>query len=100
MKKPILLASIALIFSFCSPEEKVPEAYLSPETLKKVLAEINLAEGAMKSIFILGDSANQVAPLLYEEIFKKYGTTREEFDARLNWYVKHPTVLEPSQKEV
>jgi len=100
MKRLLLLASIALILGSCQSNNEIPKDVLPRETVKKILVEANKVEGALKTNFILGDSAKQVAPTLYAEIYERYETTAEEFKKSIDWYFEHPEILEEIQKEV
>lgn len=100
MKRLLLLASIVLILGSCQSNTDIPEDVLPRETIKEILVEANMVEGALKANFILGDSAKKVAPTLYEEIYTRHNTNAEEFKNSIDWYFEHPEILEEIQKDV
>ena len=100
MKNYLLPAIIAFLLASCQTEEKRPPEVLDPGSMEKVLFDIHLAEGALKANFILGDSASKVAPSLYEEIYRRYGTNEVEFERSLNWYLARPEKMEEIQKSI
>lgn len=99
MNKSFLLAILGL-FLFSCGKDKRPEEVLPPETMKEILFEASLVEGALKANFILGDSAKALAPTYYQEIFDKHQTNAAQFEQSAVWYFQHPELLENIQKEV
>lgn len=100
MRGQILFASIVLFLASCQSNTEIPEDVLPEETMKTILVEVNLVEGALKANFILADSAKMVAPTLYEEIYKRHNTDAASFQKSMIWYFEHPEILEEIQKEV
>jgi len=100
MRRLFTLASIALILGSCQSSSEIPKDVLPRETVKQILVEANEVEGALKANFILGDSAKQIAPTLYAQIYERHQTTAEEFKKSIDWYFEHPEILEDIQKDV
>ena len=99
MNKAFLSAIISLFLLSCGSDKR-PDDVLPPETMKEILIEASVIEGALKANFILGDSAKIVAPAFYNEVFIKHKTSREQFEQSAVWYFQHPEILENIQKEV
>lgn len=89
-----MFASIALFFSFCDSNNKVPESVIGPEKMSEVLSDIHLADGAMKANYIIGDSAKRIAPYLYKEVMEKHGVDSAKFQESLNFYFEYPEKME------
>ncbi|MHB1276951.1 MAG: DUF4296 domain-containing protein [Bacteroidia bacterium] len=100
MRGQILFASIVLFLASCQSNTAIPDDILPRETMKNILVEVNLVEGALKANFILADSAKMVAPTLYEEIYKRHNTDAATFQKSMTWYFEHPEILEEIQKDV
>lgn len=100
MRGQILFASIVLFLASCQSNPEIPDDVLPREIMTKILVDVNLVEGALKANFILADSAKEVAPTLYEEIYERYDTDAASFQKSIIWYFEHPEILEEIQKDV
>lgn len=100
MKRSLLLASIALFLCFCQSGTEVPAGIIGKEKLRDILVDIHMTEGALKSNFIIGDSAKKIAPALYDVVYQTHGVTEKEFHQSMDWYFAHPELLEEVQKKV
>jgi hypothetical protein len=100
MNKLLLFASIGLIVVSCQSRDDIPSDVLPPETMKSILLDASIIEGALKANFILDDSAARVAPHYYQELYIKHQVSAETFEHSIKWYFQHPELMEEIQKEV
>lgn len=98
--KYFVLFAIILLFSFCDSADKVPREIIQPGPMAEILTDIQLAEGALKAQFILGDSGKKLAPYYYEPVYLKHGVTGEQFRTSLSFYLDHPEKIQPVYDQV
>ena len=99
------LCSLWLIFCFfflfsCKPKEaKIPAGILPKEQMVSVLTDVHLAEAAL-TLNTKNDSAALVAAGYYNFIYQSHRITKKQFDESLDFYTKHPELLEKIYEEV
>jgi len=92
----IYLLILAFLLCACyNPKEKIPENILSETEFTNILKEFHLAEAAFelnKREEILNPRNNLANS--YQSIYNKYDIDGSTFSNSLNYYAKHPEILE------
>jgi len=94
MKIIILLLSI-LLLACTAPKIEIPTEILSETEFANMLKEIHLAEAAFELNKSKGvvNAKNNLANS-YQTIYKKYDVDDSTFSKSLEYYAKHPEILE------
>lgn len=79
----ILLLYLLLTFS-CDRRPK-PEGFLSESEMEEVLFDYHIAQGMIEQMPY--DSAQKYAQRYLDAVFAKHGTTEEQFDSSMVWYM-------------
>ena len=93
--KIILTILSVLLLACSSPKTEIPTEILSETEFTNILKEVHLAEAAFelnKSKEIL-NARNNLANS-YQSIYNKYDIDGSTFSNSLNYYAKHPEILE------
>src|SRR5437899_1395819 len=95
MRSTLLLIFVSLLFS-C--KNIAPSNHLSPDLMKKILKDINIAESyslVVKDSLHKGGSKNiDSLAVYYKDIFAHYKITAAQFTESLNWYKENPDDLD------
>ena len=92
----IILTILSILLLACSsPKTETPTGILSETEFANILKEVHLAEAA----FELNKSAELLNPKnhlanSYQSIYNKYDIDASTFSKSLNYYAKHPEILE------
>lgn len=91
-----LFASICLLFFACSAPDfnAVPADVIPKEKMVSILYDMHLAEGVVHIYPSQGDSNARRALGYYDLIYKKHGTSKEEFTKSYDFYVTHPVLMD------
>lgn len=82
-----------LILSSCSNKEELPKDVLPQEDLVNIIVEVEMAQALLKLKFNTTDTIiNQKE--IFDDVFNKMNTTKEQFNASLNYYCQTPKELE------
>jgi hypothetical protein len=96
------LGIICLVLLFAGgcgyPDFQPPEGVPDAATMKDVLFEIHLVEGAKSGQSIYGDSIP--VDYYYEAVYRKYGLTAASFDSAMTVYSRNPGALDAIFEEV
>ena len=85
----ILLVS-ALLMSACN-KNKVPEGVIKEKTMIELLTEMHTADAYFNNITGYEcDTMIGEINYTYNQIFKKYGTTKEGFERSMDYYSQNP----------
>ena len=94
MKIIILLLSI-LLLACTAPKTEIPTEILSETEFASILKEIHVAEAAFELNKSKGlENAKNTLANSYQSIYKKYDITDSTFSKSLEYYAKHPEILE------
>ena len=98
MKRLALLFSIILFLVACT--QKKPAGIIENKKMIAVLTDVHLV-GAYISMIPYDDTLlKQQSSKYYDVVFKKYKTSRREFDNSLSFYSKQPVVLDNMYNQV
>lgn len=80
----------ALLMSACN-KNKVPEDIIKEKTMIELLTEMHTADAYFNNITGYEcDTLIGEINYTYNQIFKKYGTNKEQFDKSLDYYSQNP----------
>lgn len=80
----------ALLMSACN-KNKVPEDIIKEKTMIELLTEMHTADAYFNNITGYEcDTMIGEINYTYNQIFKKYGTNKEQFDKSLDYYSQNP----------
>jgi hypothetical protein len=98
--KHLCLLCFSLLFAGgCGyPDFQPPEGVPDATTMKDILFEIHLVEGAKSGQTIYGDSIP--VDYYYEAVYRKYGLTAAAFDSAMTVYSRNPGALDAIFEEV
>ncbi len=83
---------IAILIAFASCGRQVPEEYIQPEKMKRVLWDITRAD-ELASMTANADSTKTIKQLTteyYSQIFTIHNITREQFYKSYSFYLENP----------
>lgn len=82
--KSVIFCCICLFVMGCTPS--VPSEYIQPDEMENILYDYHLADG----MYTTSNSAQQSTMQEYKTaILKKYGVTEAQFEASLQYYLRH-----------
>ena len=94
MKIIILLLSI-LLLACTTPKIEIPTEILSETEFTNMLKEIHLEEAAFELNKSKGlENAKNILANSYQSIYKKHNIDDSTFSKSLEYYAKHPEILE------
>lgn len=102
----LLTGAILLIitaFPCCQPKKGEPggaEPEISRDSLPYIIAEMHLADAVIVVEETRMGIAQPTDSAYYEPIFRKYGTSRADFQAAVHYYANHPEEFEEIYNEV
>ena len=92
----IILSILSVLLVACTaPKTEIPTGILSETEFTNILKEVHLAEAAFelnKSTELLNPKNHLVNS--YQSIYNKYDIDASTFSKSLNYYAKHPEILE------
>ena len=88
MKKKLLSLSLLGLLS-CASDNKpeIPPGLIPPEKLTSILADIHVAEAQLETVHLGVDTAKIVFNRMQEDIFKKRGVSKKDFDKTYDYYL-------------
>ncbi|MEY5034055.1 MAG: hypothetical protein RL447_433 [Bacteroidota bacterium] len=98
MRSFILLVAVSACYLSCGSGPSVPSDVLPQEKMKSVLWDLLRAEQFVSNYVVSRDTTTAglaKGPQLYDAILKKYGLTDSAFQVSLEYYKKHPKLLNP-----
>jgi hypothetical protein len=95
MKNVLIYIIIGVLLSSCGLR---PYGVLSQDEMVDILLEIHVVDAA---ILVLDSRSKQIEKQeYYNQVFAKYGLTKEQFDKSLEWYSSRPDVMFAIYEEV
>jgi hypothetical protein len=92
----IILSILSVLLLACTaPKIEIPTEILSKMEFASILKEIHVAEAAFELNKSKGlENAKNTLANSYQSIYKKYDITDSTFSKSLEYYAKHPEILE------
>ena len=94
MRRSIIFCSVLFLVSAC----KKDEPHMSPSRMAPILADLHIADAYSN---LVRDSLHPNAEKNYDslakwtaQIFKKHGTSKQDFNKSMDWYRDHPVELD------
>ncbi len=90
----------------CAPKQKdisdlkVPENIIPPDSMVVLIADLQLAESALREFKRLGRESKERNVAMIENIFEKHHTTPERFDASKKYYDQHLELYQQIYEQV
>lgn len=106
MKRNILylFAAILLLTScYSAPEQETappPENLIDRDELVLILADVEIAESALRQKQNVGHEIKNIKETYYHSIFSKYNVSREQFDSSMIYYKQDPEVMDKIYEDV
>ncbi len=99
---PVFLILVMLLSCRSGPRRFAdnPNAILEPKKMEKVLADIEIAEGAISVQSFKNDSAKRYARAYYREVLNYHGVSVEKFQKSFKYYTHNPKVMLSMQQSV
>ncbi|MBP9187768.1 MAG: DUF4296 domain-containing protein [Bacteroidia bacterium] len=96
MQKYIFIAICVVMFSSCGNNTKneMPVNLLSQQQMEAVLYDMHLAEGLLSVEPSSADSTARRALGLYDLIYKKHQTNKQQFKESYMYYTNNPKLLD------
>lgn len=91
MKRLLALFFLMIFFSACS-SDRVPSGIIGQDEMVSILTDIHLADG-FSSVKYADSSGRQVA-MVYQAVYKKYGTDSAQVRKSLDYYITHADKLQ------
>jgi len=105
--KYFFLFLITVALASCNAElptddtvKQMPEHLLSLEVFTELYYDTQLTEAAIRVEIGKGAKAKEISKFLYEQLFKKYGISTEDFSDNISYYASDPKQMSEIQTEV
>ena len=99
--KTFLLSLVSVAVFGCSPhEEQVPSYVLAKDKMVSLLVDIHLTEAAADFKLLTPDQINIAMATRYGDLFRKHGTTFDQFSDSYHYYLMHANELSEIYTEV
>ena len=104
-KNLFLLVIVAGILSSCyktynGGTGKAPEGLIPRDTLVLILADVEIAESALREMQNIGKQIGDLNEAYYHNIFVKYGIDQAKFDSSMVYYRQDPEVIDKIYEDV
>ncbi len=105
MRKPILLIIGLMMLSSCytthyKDQQPPPKNLIDKDKIVLILADIELAESALRQKLNHGYEVKEVRETYYRSIFNEYEISREQFDSSMTFYKQDLDGLNQIYEEV
>ena len=92
----IILSILSVLLLACAaPKSEIPTGILSEMAFAGILKEVHLAEAAFELNKIKGlKNAKNTLANNYQSIYKEHNIDASAFNKSLDYYAKHPKILE------
>ena len=96
----LLVFCLLTAFSSCH-QETLPPNVMDTATMTAFLTEAYLIEGYAEASRIESpDSTEVIVHATYDSLYKKYHITPADYDSSLNYYVRHPQLMEDIYRRI
>lgn len=96
MNKILIALSITCLLACAENTKKLPQGILSSDQMIGVMVDLQLIEG----LIAVRDTELEEVNTYYQSIFKKHQIDKETLDKSIQYYSKHPDILEIVYQEV
>jgi NRPS condensation-like uncharacterized protein len=105
MRTLLILIPMLILLGGCYPkhEEKdsePPDDLIEVEKMANIIAEVEIAESALRQKQNYGHEIRSVKEEYYTAIFKKYEVTKDQFDRSLAYYKKDLETIDAIYEQV
>jgi hypothetical protein len=97
--KNLIFVLLAIFLSSCF-QDKAPENVISEEDMVEIIIDMHLTDGLFTITKVRKDLAQKDSLNYYNEIFLKYGYTRQDFDTSVYYYSKNINEYDKIYQEV
>jgi hypothetical protein len=98
--KPIVLLLSGLLFLAACNQGKAPKGVIENEKMVAVLTDVHLVDAYISMIPYDDSVLKQQSSKYYDAIYKKYKTSRSDFDKSVKYYSRQPKVLDSMYSQV
>ena len=101
----LILIIVALLMAGCyntytDQADETPGGIIHRDTMVLVLAEVEIAESALREMQNVGKETGELKEAYYHNIFRRHGISREQFDSSLLYYRSDPAVMDKIYEDV
>ena len=91
-----------IIFSLtaCSDSYKTPDNLIDADKMTNIIYDIHVGDAVIANHQRIYSKHKAKPKAYYESIYKKYNITREQYDASLEYFSRHPEILEKIYNEI
>jgi len=100
MKKYLIVLTAMLIIACNQPEEPIPENILPKKIMIGLMVDINILESAVGLKKLKDQDKDEMISKYYDSIFKTHRTNKIAFEESMEYYYKHPELLEKIYEDV
>jgi hypothetical protein len=105
MRNILLLMMVLLLLSSCysihgNETLPPPKSLIDQEKVVMILADIEVAESALRQKQNHGHEIDNIKETYYRTIFNEYEVTREQFDSSMTYYKQDLDVMDKIYEEV
>lgn len=90
----ILWVGALLALFSCTSRDGKPKVFLNESQMIDVLTDAYLIEAQLNLKKSTGNDVNDLQMAYYDQMFGHYGITDSIFDQNMDYYTRHPAVLE------
>lgn len=89
-----------LLCCACGGNDATPQDLLTRERFEQVLVDAQLVEARVNQELVIDHRTDMPIEKYYEEVFRKHGTTKEQFRRTFDWYTERPEELKALYEDV
>lgn len=82
-----------LLCCACAGNNAPPNDLLPRDRFERVLVDAQLVEARVNQELVIDHRTDMPIERYYEEMFRKHGTTKEQFRRTFDWYTERPEEL-------
>lgn len=83
-----------MALSACDGGDRRPKVFLDESQMIDVMADTYLIEAQLNQMKSSGDDVSGLQKAYYDQLFAHYGITDTIFEENMDYYTRHPDVLE------
>lgn len=80
--------------------DPLPPNLIASDSLVKILVDVHLIEASLKTKHTKKPDNERFTNIYYDQLFKKYGITREQLNQSLDYYQRHAETFDKIYEQV
>lgn len=93
-KSLLILLGTLMVLSACGGGDKRPKVFLNEPQMVDVMADTYLIEAQLNQMKTSGTDVSGLQKAYYDQLFAHHGITDSIFEENMDYYTRHPDILE------